>query len=187
MQKKYSIKELSSILGCSVTAVQKKISVDENNPNLKRYRNRYEVVIDDGKSVILLTDEELEQEKRLSKGFKNVSKNVDETSENVIDVDYTHENTINKDDTIDKVLKFTESYIERYETLQKSYYNLLNEKDNQLKLLTDSEHKTKDEFYQVTAKCKELEEKNKYLKRLLYVVSVVITVLIMLFLKFITF
>lgn len=180
-KKKYSVKELSTILGCSVTAVQKKIYTDENNPNIKRYRNRYDVVSDDGKSVILLTDEELEQEKRLSKGFKNVQqnanesfKNVGETSENVIDVDYTSENTAKNDYVIDKILEFTNGYIERYETLQKQYYNLLTEKDNQVKLLTDSEQKTQKEYYEISAKCKTLEEKNKILTRIIYVVIGVI-------------
>lgn len=191
-KKKYSIKELSMILGCSVTAVQKKIFIDENNPNIKRYRNRYDVVIEDGKSVILLTDKELEQEKRSSKGFKNVQnnveepfKNVNETSENVIDVNYTSENTIKNEYVIDKIFEFTNSYIERYETLQKSYYNLLNEKDKQVKLLTDSENKTQKEFYEISAKCKELEAKNKNLKRLLYIIFSVITVLFIIILTLI--
>ena len=176
-KKKYSIKELSTILGCSVTAVQKKIYVDENNPNIKRYKKRFDVVIDDGKSVILLTDNELEQEKRLSKGFNNIQqnvnehfKNINETSDNIIDVDFTNENTIKNDYVLDKIFEFTNSYIERYETLQKQYYNLLNEKDKQVKLLTDSENKTQKEFYEISAKCKTLEEKNKNLTRLIYVV-----------------
>ena len=61
-KKSYSIKELATILGCSVTAVQKKITVDDNDPNIKRYKKRFEVVIKDGKTVILLTDTELEEE-----------------------------------------------------------------------------------------------------------------------------
>lgn len=192
-KKKYSVKELSTILGCSVTAVQKKIFMDENNQNIKRYRNRYDVVVDDGKSVILLTDEELEKEKRLSKGFKNVQnnveetyKNVNETSENVIDVDYTSENTIKNEYVFDKIFEFTNSYIERYETLQKSYYNLLNEKDKQVKLLTDSENKTQKEYYEISAKCKTLEDRNKHLTRLIYVITVVLiflTTLLILVLK----
>ena len=186
-KKKYSVKELSTILGCSVTAVQKKIFPDENNPEIKRYKKRFDVIIDDGKSVILLTDEELEQEKRLSKGFNNVQnnvqepfKNVNETSENVIDVDYTAENAVKNEYVIDKIFEFTNSYIERYETLQKQYYNLLNEKDKQVKLLTDSETKTQKEYYEISAKCKTLEEKNKNLTRLIYVIIGV-------FLFFITF
>lgn len=198
MKNKYSIKELATILGCSVTAVQKKIFTDENNPNIKRYRNRYEMVVEDGKSLILLDDEELEQEKRLSKGFKNVSKNVsegfknvDETTENVIDVDYTAEMSANKDNTIDKILKFTEGYIERYETLQKEFYNLLFEKDSQIKLLTDSESKTQKEYIELSAKCKGLEDKCNKLKRLIYVITGVIIgfiiITITLFLKLKTF
>ena len=40
MKKKYSIKELSTILGCSVTAVSKKLKVDPDNPVIKRYKQQ---------------------------------------------------------------------------------------------------------------------------------------------------
>lgn len=181
VKKKYSVKELSMLLGCSVTAVQKKIFVDVNNPSIKRYKKRYEVVIEDGKSVILLSDSELEEEKRLSKGFNNVQTNVGETSENVIDVDYTAETAQIKENSIDKILEFTERYMERFEQLQKGYYNLLTEKEHQVKLLTDSENKTNNKFFEMSAKCKELEERNKFLKRLLYVLTGVLIFLVTLY------
>ena len=63
-KKSYSVKELASILGCSVTAVQKKITQDENNPDLRRYKKRFDVVIKDGRTVILLSDSDIEEEKR---------------------------------------------------------------------------------------------------------------------------
>ena len=183
-QKKYSVKELASILGCSLTAVNKKILPDPNNPEIKRYRQRFNVVIEDGKTLILLTDAELEEEKRLSKGFKNVSSNVSETSENVIDVDYTAESQTNKEDMVDKILNFTNVYLQRYETLQTRYYNLLNESNNQIKLLTDSESKTQKEFYEISARCKELEEKNKMLKRYVIIAATLLIIFITLFITF---
>ena len=131
-KKGYSIKELASILGCSITAVQKKITADENNPDLKRYKKRYDVVIKDGKTVILVSDEELEEEKRLSKGFNNVKSNVYETYENVIDVEPEPVNQTNQEFVIDKILDFTNGYMQRYETLQKTYYDEL-QKDEQLR------------------------------------------------------
>ena len=185
MKQKYSIKELAEILGCSITAVQKKIVVVENNPVIRRYKKRYDVVIEYGKSYILLEDEELEEEKRLSKGFKNVSKNVNETPEKVIDVDYSSETTMNKDDYVDKVLEFTERYIERYETLQKTYYNELQQKDKQILLLTTSENNKQEEYLAAKAKTIELEKRNRSLLLCLTFISTLfITLLIVIFKQF---
>ena len=182
--KKYSVKELASILGCSLTAVNKKIIPDPNNPEIKRYRQRYNVVVEEGKTLILLTDAELEEEKRLSKGFKNVSSNVVETPENVLDVEYSTETQTNKEDMVDKILNFTNVYMQRYETLQNRYYNLLNDSNNQIKLLTDSESKTQKEFYEISARCKELEEKNKLLKRYIIIVATLFVLCVTLFITF---
>lgn len=183
-KKKYSVKELASILGCSLTAVNKKIFSDPNNPNLKRYKNRFEVVVEDGKTLILLTDDELSEEKKLSKGFKNVSSNVIETPENVVDVEYSTESQANKEEMVDKILAFTNVYLERYETLQNRYYNLLNDTNNQIKLLTDSESKTQRDYYEISARCKELEEKNKSLKRWIIIVATLLIILVTLFITF---
>ena len=79
MIRKYSVKELATILGCSLTAVNKKIKADENNPNIKRYRNQYETVVENNTTYILLDDEALEDEKRKSKGFKTGFSNVSNT------------------------------------------------------------------------------------------------------------
>lgn len=185
MKQKYSIKELAEILGCSITAVQKKIVVVENNPVIRRYKKRYDVVIEYGKSYILLEDEELEEEKRLSKGFKNVSKNVNENPEKVIDVDYSSETTMNKDDYVDKVLEFTERYIERYETLQKTYYNELQQKDKQILLLTTSENNKQEEYLAAKAKTIELEKRNRsLLLYLTFISTLFITLLIVIFKQF---
>ena len=177
-KKMYSVKELSSILGCSVTAVNKKIISDPDNPNIKRYRNRYDVVIDEGKTVILLSDEDIEREKRLSKGFKNVTSNVNETPENVVDVEYSAESQVNKEDVTDKLIKFSSEFFQRYETLQTRYINLLTDTNNQIKLLTDSESKTQKEYFEMSSRCKELEERNKNLKRYLIIATVIFLVII---------
>lgn len=198
-KKMYSVKELAEILGCSITAVQKKITADVNNGNIKRYRNRYEAVINDGKTVILLDDEELENEKRLSKGFKNVNQNAASNDEDVIDAEYTAGNQQAQAEMIDKILTFTDGYIKRYEELQQRYYNLLSEKERQVKLLTDNIQNYDTKLYAEQAKSLELTKKNEmletdnitlqnrntFLQRLLYISGIVIMFIIICFITFI--
>lgn len=183
-KKSYSVKELASILGCSVTAVQKKITTDENNPEIKRYKKRFDVVVKDGKTVILLSDAELEQEKRLSKGFNNVNTTNNETFENVIDVEPEPQKQVNQDVIIDKILDFTNVHIQRYETLQKTFYNELQQKDKQILLLTTSENNKQSEYLEAQAKAKELEKRNKLLTLYLTFVTTLLLTLIGLFITF---
>ena len=183
-EKQYSIKELAAILGCSVTAVQKKIKPDKNNPDIKRYKQRYNTVIKDGKTYILLNDAALEEEKNISKGYNNVLNNVINKNENVINNGYRAETTENKEEIIDKILNFTNGYIQRYETLQKTFYEEMQNKDKQIYLLTTSENKKDTEYLQSQAKQKELEKRNKLL--LLYL-TVVTTLFITLLVFYITF
>ena len=173
-KKSYSIKELATILGCSLTAVQKKIKVDNTNPEIKRYKNCYDVVIQDGKTVILLTDEELEKEKRLSKGFNNVNATNNATSENSINIETDTQKQTNQEVVLDKIFEFTNSYIERYTTLQKTYYNELQQKDKQVLLLTTSENKKEAEYLEAQAKAKELEKRNRLLNVYLIIATVII-------------
>lgn len=180
-KKSYSVKELATILGCSVTAVQKKITPDENNPEIKRYKKRFQVTQIDGKTVILLTDSELEEEKRLSKGFNNVNTTNYETSENVIDIEPEPQTQINIDNTLDKIFEFTNGYIQRYETLQKTYYTDLQQKDRQIFLLTTSENKKEAEALETQAKLKELEKKNNLLTFYLTLSATLLMVLITLY------
>lgn len=180
-KKSYSVKELASILGCSITAVQKKITPDENNPDLKRYKKRYNVVIKDGKTVILLSDSEIEEEKRLSKGFNNVSTTVNETFENVIDIEPEPKKQVNQELVLDKIFDFTNSYIERYTTLQKTYYNDLQQKDKQILLLTTSENNKQAEYLETQAKAKELEKRNRLLTLYLTVVTTLLLTFIVLY------
>ena len=183
-EKQYSIKELAAILGCSVTAVQKKIKPDKNNPDIKRYKQRFNTLVKDGKTYILLTDAALEEEKNISKGYNNVLNNVINENENVINNGYRAETTENKEEIIDKILNFTNGYINRYETLQKTFYTEMQNKDKQIYLLTTSENKKDTEYLQSQAKQKELEKRNKLL--LLYL-TVVTTLFITLLIFYITF
>lgn len=181
VKKSYSVKELAGILGCSVTAVQKKITQDENNPDLRRYKKRFDVVTKDGKTVILLSDSELEEEKRLSKGFNNVTTNNYTTHETVIDVEAEPEIQVKQDASIDKLLEFTKGYIESYKTLQETYYKELKEKDEKILLLTTNEYKNDAESKQVKAKSEELEKRNRLLTLYLTVVSTLLLTFIVVY------
>lgn len=163
-EKLYSIKELSVILGCSITAVQKKIKPDKNNPEIKRYKQRYNTVVKDGKTYILLDDEALNEEKNISKGYNNVSNNVINDNETVVNNSYRTEKIENKEEVIDKILNFTNGYIQRYETLQKTFYDEMLNKDKQIYLLTTSENNKQAEYLESQAKQKELEEQKNELK-----------------------
>lgn len=176
MQKKYTVKELASILGCSVTAVNKKIKADENNPDIKRYRNRYETVVENNVTYILLDDEALEDEKNKSKGFKNGYGNGLNTglseSETPDIIDVAPEV---KQEKSDKILEFTERYIERFSTLQETFYNEMREKDKQIYLLTTSETQKQEKYFETEAQNKQLKAQNNVLK---IVLAVVITLFV---------
>lgn len=182
MQKKYTVKELASILGCSVTAVNKKIKADENNPDIKRYRNRYETVVENNVTYILLDDAALEDEKNKSKGFKNGFGNVSITGLNESEtsdiIDVTPEVRQEKSD---KILEFTERYIERFSTLQETFYNEMREKDKQIYLLTTSETQKQEKYFETEAQNKQLKAQNNVLK---IVLAVVITLFVTLVITF---
>ena len=181
MKKEYSLQELANILGCSRTAIAKKIKPDNNNPDSKRFKNRYEVVTKDGKMFIILDDSDLEEEKRLSKGFNNVISNSFDTPEtdNIIDIE-----PIKQENTIDKVFNFTERYINDFTTFQKEMYNELQQRDKQVLLLTTAENTAKNEYLQVVAENKTLKKRNVIITVCL---TVTITLLIVLIGGFITF
>ena len=181
MKKKFSVKDLASILGCSVTAVNKKIKPDSDNPNIKRYRNVFETVLENGITYILLDDEELEQEKNRSKGFSNVLNKGYNTPQNddVIDVEPYQE-----EKRKDTLLEFTERYINNFATLQKTFYEEMREKDKQIYLLTTSENQKQAEYLETKALNKTLEKRNNVLKLAL---TVVITLLVTLALVFTMF
>lgn len=124
-RKNYTIQQLSDILGVSVAAIRKKIKADETNPDIKRYKKRYPVVIgtyeDRQVMQISLTDIELEEEKRLS-GINKIKHSSETTlqetyennvtefentyDDNVIDVQYSKPTA----QTPDLILDLTERY-----------------------------------------------------------------------------
>lgn len=172
MKKEYTIKELQSILGCSRTAIVKKIKTDEHNTAIKRYKDRYEVTQKDGQIAIIFDDAELEQEKRLSKGFNTVSSNGYNTTQNEDIIDIEPEIKPNKQD---ELLNFTERYIERFTTLQETMYNELKERDKQILLLTTSENTKEQEYLKTVAENKTLKQRNTIIT---VTAGVIITVLI---------
>lgn len=172
MRKEYTINELAAILGCSRTAVVKKIKPDEDNPVIKRYKGRYEVRNTSGQITILLDDNDLEHEKKLSKGVNNVPNSTGYKANNsdVIDIEPEKENINNE-----TVLNFTERYIDKFTTLQETMYNELRERDKQILLLTTSEKNKQEEYLKTAAENKTLKLRNTILTVLL---GVAVTVLI---------
>lgn len=175
MEKAYSYDELASILGCSRTAIAKKVKPDDNDTGIERYKNRYNVVLKNGKKCILIDDEALEEEKNSSRGFKNVSNTGYNTSQRQDIIDIEPEKTEKESD---KVIEFTERYIDRFTTLQETMYNELRNRDNQILLLTTGEKTKQEEYFKTAAENKELKEKyNVMLKVLITLVTLFVIVL----------
>lgn len=147
-KKNYTIQQLADILGVSVAAIRKKIKPDENNPDIKRYKKRYQVVFgtyeDREVMQISLTDIELEEEKRLSGINKikhssennvirtcesNVTETVESNDNGVIDVQYTKSD---KDNT-ELIINLTE----RYNNELKTYAERIIEAESKQLLLED--------------------------------------------------
>lgn len=183
MKKKYSIKELSTILGCSVTAVSKKLKVDPDNPVIKRYKNVHETVIEGGITYILLTDSELEHEKACSRGFNNVLNNGYTTpkNEDIIDIEPDV-----SEKTEERLINFTERYMKEFTTLQKTYYEEMRQKDQQIFLLTTSENQKEKDYLAAQAMNKTLTEQNTTLINRNNVLKLVLTTVITLLITFIT-
>lgn len=171
MKKAYVIRELQEILGVSRTAIVKKIKVDEHNPVIRRYKNRYEVTDKDGQMAIIFDDWELEEEKRLSKGMASVSNNSDNTPQNedIIDIDPIVTNSQQN-----RFIEFTERYMDRYNTLQETMYNELRERDKQILLLTTSEKNKQEEYLKTAAENKTLKLRNTIYKVLIGVLATVL-------------
>ena len=172
MRKEYTIKELQAILGCSRTAIVKKIKENGDNTGIKRYKDRYEVTQKDGQIAIMFEDWELEEEKRLSKGMGSVLSTGDntQTNQDIIDIEPNISEKTQND-----LYNFTERYIDRYTTLQETMYNELRERDKQILLLTTSEKSKQEEYLKTIAENKTLKSRNTIL---LTVLGVTILVLI---------
>ena len=183
MRKEYLINDLAAILGCSRTAIAKKIAEDKET-GIKRYKNRYDVVMYKGQLAILLDDEDLENEKSMSRGFKNVARNHSNavTNDDVIDVE-----PIQQDNNTETVLNFTERYIKELKTFQETTYNELknlsetkNNLEKQVLLLEDSQRRENQEYQKTRLE-------NVALKRNNTILTVALGVVITLLMCFITF
>lgn len=183
MRKEYLINDLAAILGCSRTAIVKKIAEDKET-GIKRYKNRYDVVMYKGQLAILLDDEDLENEKSMSRGFKNVARNHSNTATNddVIDIE-----PIQQENNAETVLNFTERYIKELKTFQETTYNELknlsetkNNLEKQVLLLEDSQRRENQEYQKTRLE-------NVALKRHNTILTVVLGVVITLLMCFITF
>lgn len=183
MRKEYLINDLAAILGCSRTAIAKKIAEDKET-GIKRYKNRYDVVMYKGQLAILLDDEDLENEKSMSRGFKNVARNHSNTvaNDDVIDIE-----PIQQENNAETVLNFTERYIKELKTFQETTYNELknlsetkNNLEKQVLLLEDSQKRGIEEFQKTRAE-------NVTLKRRNTILTVILSVVITLLMCFITF
>jgi hypothetical protein len=183
MRKEYTINELASILGCSRTAIVKKIKPDEKKPDIRRYRGRYDVVTSNGQLAILLDDNDLEQEKSMSKGANNVINNSANTAENDNIIDIEPEKNINESET---VISLTERYTNQLMTLQKEMYNELRNRDNQILLLTTSEKSKEQEYLMTQAENKKLKMRNRILTVITSVIATVVLIWITFFITYTT-
>ena len=187
MKKKYSVKELASILGCSVTAVGKKIKPDPDNPVIKRYRNVFETVVENGVTYILLSDEDIEDEKSRSKGFNNIANKGYNTPQNEDIIEEEAEKTENIEQ---RLFEFTERYINGLTTMQETFYEKMQEKDRQIFLLTTSENQKENEYLATKALNTTLTTQNNVLMQrnnvLKLILAVIATLLITLTITFIT-
>lgn len=183
MRKEYTINELTEIFGCSRTAIVKKIKPDEKNPVIKRYKGVYDVVTSNGNIAILFDDEDLEHEKSLSRGFKNVANNPVNTveSDDIIDIEPERKET-----NLEMVLSLTERYKNEITTLQKDMYNELRQRDNQILLLTTSEKTKEEEYLRTQAENKALKLRNRVLTVLTSVIGIVLLVWITFYITYTT-
>lgn len=188
MERMYSYDELAIILGCTRTAIAKKVKPDELNPSVERYKNRYNVVIHDGKKCIVIDDEGLEEEKSKSKGFKNVAQNVAVSAETQAT---KGKNDISNEIKSETVSDVTERYIDKFVTLQQHLYNQIHDRDKQILLLTVDEKQKQDAYLQTQAENSELREKYNVITKkynvAMNVIKIIITLCIICATSFITF
>lgn len=183
MRKEYTINELANILGCSRTAIVKKIKASGDNSGIERYKNRYDVVISNGIKAILLDEQELEEEKACSRGFKTVANNSvnQAVNEDVIDIEPEKE-----ENTSNELYNFTKRYIDDLKTLHQYMYNEVLERDKKILLLTTSEDTHKKEFLKLSTENVTLKKRNTMLTVALSVITVVLVCFITFYVTFIT-
>lgn len=175
----YTITEFADILGCSRTAIVKKIYDNGDETGNKRYKRRYDIVMKDGKQAISISDEDLEQEKRMSQGANNVSNNSDNIDQ--ID-DFIDVEPIHQQNTINELYNFTERYINEFREYQERTNNVIinleKEKvsfQNQIFLLEDNKLKENAEIKKIECENVTLKRNNRFLT---YIVGLLITVLV---------
>lgn len=135
---KYTVAELSNILGVTETAVRKKLK-----------RGVYQTVEEtiDGRlvTIIMLNDDELKEHIESSKRIKQKLQLLPEPTENVQATISTSNN--NKNDS-DKLLEFMERYAKRFDNFSERLENVYKEKEDVSKKLYLLEDKSKDlDFY----------------------------------------
>ncbi len=184
MEKEYSYDELADILGCTRTAVSKKVTPDPENPSIERYRKRYNVVLKDGKKCIVLDDKALEIEKKLSKGLKNVSKKGVKTSETQDAEEVKPVSQTQKDKTD---ITVTERYMDKFLIMQQHLYNQIHDRDKQILLLSVNEKQKESTYIQTETENKKIKQKYNEIEKKYKIAKMVIYSFITLFLIFTTY
>ena len=162
-KKEYRIADLSAILGISEVAIRKKVKDG-------LYKQRYEVVTklfnNKQTAFILLSDVELEEEKRIASANKNkfygqkVEHNVEDNDFIEVEPEKEQFNNNFQDD----FKEFTKLYLSKIDNLYQSLYTTQQEtlqKDKQIYLLETSESRIKSDILETQAENKTLKLQNK--------------------------
>lgn len=162
-KKEYRIADLSVILGISEVAIRKKVKDG-------LYKQRYEVVTklfnNKQTAFILLSDVELEEEKKIASANKNkfygqkVEHNVEDNDFIEVEPEKEQFNNNSQDD----FKEFTKLYLSKIDNLYQSLYTTQQEtlqKDKQIYLLETSESRIKSDILEVQAENKTLKLQNK--------------------------
>lgn len=172
-KKEYRIADLSAILGISEVAIRKKVKDG-------LYKQRYEVVTklfnNKQTAFILLSDVELEEEKRIAFANKNkfygqkVEHNVEDNDFIEVEPEKEQFNNNSQDD----FKEFTKLYLSKIDNLYQSLYTTQQEtlqKDKQIYLLETSESRIKSDILEAQAENKTLKLQNKR-----YLIALIISV-----------
>ena len=178
-KKEYRIADLSVILGISEVAIRKKVKDG-------LYKQRYEVVTklfnNKQTAFILLSDVELEEEKRIASANKNkfygqkVEHNVEDNDFIEVEPENIQSETISENSYI----TFTKLYIDKLDNVYQTVIEgnkQLAEKDKQIYLLEDLSKREKQDMFELQATNKTLSMKVKrYEITLIILITVIITV-----------
>ena len=162
-KKEYRIADLSVILGISEVAIRKKVKDG-------LYKQRYEVVTklfnNKQTAFILLSDVELEEEKRIASANKNkfygqkVEHNVEDNEIIEVEPENIQSETISENSYI----TFTKLYIDKLDNVYQTVIEgnkQLAEKDKQIYLLEDLSKREKQDMFELQAANKTLSMKVK--------------------------